>query len=277
MPVKLYKPTSPARRHTSVDDFSDITKSKPEKSLVLIKKQHAGRNVHGRITVRHRGGGEKRYVRLLDFRQERFDIPAKVVAIEFDPNRSARIALIIYVDGVKSYIVAPQKLKVGDQVLSSQKAIKVEVASRMPLQFIPVGMNVYNVELFPGKGGQLARSAGTLVRLVAVEGDYALLKLPSGEVRKILKHCLASIGEVSNPDHMHIRYGKAGRMRHLGIRPTVRGKAMNPVDHPHGGGEGRNPIGMKFPKTPWGKHALGVRTRKNKKNNKYIVRRRGKK
>jgi large subunit ribosomal protein L2 len=276
MPLKFYQPTTPGRRHASVDAFSDVTRNRPEKSLILIKKERAGRNALGRITVRHRGGGAKRFLRIVDFRENRYNIPAVVDSIEYDPNRTARIALVVYTDGVKRYILAPQSLKVGDTIVSSQHAIKVEVGNRMPLAHIPVGISVYNVELFPGKGGQIARSAGTLVKVAALEGNDALLRLPSGEVRKVSKECLASIGEVSNPDSRHVRLGKAGRMRHLGIRPTVRGKVMNPVDHPHGGGEGRNPIGLKYPKTPWGKHALGVKTRKNQKSNKYIVQRRKK-
>lgn len=271
MSLKAYKPTTPGRRHTTVDAFLDVTKTKPEKSLVVSKKRSGGRNFSGKITVRHRGGGAKQLIRMVDFRQDRFDTPAQVLALEYDPNRNARLALIAYSDGKKSYVVAPGKMKVGDTIMSSRKSIKIEVGNRMPIEHIPVGVNIYNVELIVGKGGQLARSAGTLVQIMGVDGEYAQLKLPSGEIRAVRKECLATVGEVSNPDAMHIRLGKAGRKRHMGVRPTVRGKVMNPVDHPHGGGEGRNPIGLKYPKTPWGKHALGVRTRKNKITNRYIL------
>ncbi len=276
MPIRIYKPTSPARRHTSVDTFEDITTNTPHKALLVIKKKHSGRNFQGKITVRHRGGGAKQYHRLVDFKQDRFDIPALVKTIEYDPNRSGRIALIAYVDGVKQYVLAPQGLKVGDSVITSMSKQKVAPGNRMPIEHIPVGVNVYNIEVSPGKGAQMVRSAGTLAKIMAVEGEYAQLKLPSGEIRKILKKCLATVGEVSNPDHMHVRIGKAGRMRHMGFRPSVRGKAMNPVDHPHGGGEGHNPIGLKHPKTPWGKPALGVKTRTNKITTKFIVSRRKK-
>ncbi len=278
MALRIYNPTTPARRKTSVDTFEDVTKNKkPEKRLLIIRKERAGRNAQGRITVRHRGGGAKRYIRIIDYKQNRFDVPAKIRSIEYDPNRNARIALAVYDDGVKTYIVAPKDLKVGDRILSSQKKIKIEIGNRMPIEFIPVGLEVYNVEMNAGKGGQLARSAGTMIKIMALEGSYAHLKLPSGEIRLIRKECLASIGTVSNPDIMHLRVGKAGRKRHMGIRPTVRGKAMNPVDHPHGGGEGKNSIGLKYPKTPWGKHALGVKTRRNKRTTRFIVASRKKK
>ncbi|MBI3291149.1 50S ribosomal protein L2 [Candidatus Falkowbacteria bacterium] len=272
MPIKIYKPTTPGRRRTSVDTFSDINKKKPEKKLIKIKRKTGGRNAHGRITVRHRGGGAKQYYRLIDFKQERFDLPAVVEAIEYDPNRRARIALVKYQDNEKRYIIAPAGLKVGDKVISSRQRTDINPGNRMPLEFLPLGSIIYNIEVTPGKGGQLVRTAGSSAKLMAVEGQYATIKMPSGEVRLISKKSQATIGQVSNPDAMHIRIGKAGRKRHLGIRPTVRGKAMNPVDHPHGGGEGSNPIGMKAPKTPWGKKALGVITRKRSKySNKFII------
>ena len=272
MALKFYKPTNPGRRHASVDAFLDITKSRPEKNLIIIKKRNSGRNATGKITVRHRGGGARRYIRLVDFKQERYDIPAKVLAIEYDPNRGPRVALIEYSDKSKSYILAPLDLKVDDEVLSSKNKSEIRLGNRMPLEFIPVGVMVHNLEFFPGKGGQVVRGAGLGAQVMALEGDFALIKLPSGEVRRFSKDCSASIGMLGNPDARLVRLGKAGRMRHLGFRPTVRGKAMNPVDHPHGGGEGKHPIGMKFPKTKWGKQALGVKTRKPKKwSNKYIL------
>ena len=274
MPIKIYKPTSPGRRNSSVDAFEDITKTRPEKSLIVIRKSHGGRNAQGKITVRHRGGGVKKYYRLIDFKQDKFNSPAKVLAIEYDPNRGARIALVGYSDGEKRYIIAPIDLKVGEEILSSMSKAEIKVGNRMPLEHIPVGRMVYNIELTPGKGGEIVRSAGVGAEIVAIEGDYVTIKLPSGEIRKVPKSCLASIGQVSNPDYMHIRWGKAGRVRHLGFRPSVRGKAMNPVDHPHGGGEGNQPIGLKHPKTPWGKPALGVKTRKNKASDKLIIQRR---
>jgi len=275
MAVKIYKPTAPGRRKTSVLSSKDITAKSSVKSLVLSKKNRAGRNNQGKITVRHQGGGGRSKVRIIDFKRDKFDIPAKVAAIEYDPNRNARIALLNYRDGEKRYIVAPQDLKVGDQVLSSQKQIEFKVGNHMPLEVIPPGIQVYNVELVPGKGGQIARGAGNGVYLMALDGGMANLKLPSGEVRLVSEKCLATIGQVSNPDFKNIRWGKAGRMRHRGIRPSVRGKVMNPVDHPHGGGEGVNPIGLKHPKTPWGKPALGVKTRKKTKaSNRFIISRR---
>lgn len=273
MPIRVYKPTTPARRRTSVDTFSDITKKRPERKLIKIKKKTGGRNAHGRITVRHRGGGAKQFYRLIDYKRNRFDVPATVEAIEYDPNRRARIALIKYEDGPKQYMIAPVDLKIGNVVMSSKTRIEVQPGNRMPLSELPLGSTIYNLELTPGKGAQIVRTAGSLAKLMAVEGDYATVKLPSGEVRLIAKNAMATLGQVSNPDAMHIRIGKAGRKRHMGIRPTVRGKAMNPVDHPHGGGEGNAPIGLKAPKTPWGKKALGVLTRKKKKySNKFIVR-----
>lgn len=278
MPIKQYKPTTAARRKSSVDAFTDITTDEPVKSLIIIKKRSGGRNVNGRITVRHIGGGAKRFIRLVDFKRDKFDIPGIVKTIEYDPNRNARIALVIYKDGEKRYIIAPSDLVVGMEVISTKdKEIPIKSGNALPLKNIPAGSMIYNIELTPGKGGQLVRGAGNSAQLMALEGDYATIKLPSGEVRKFLQTCMATIGSVSNPDYMNIRWGKAGRKRHLGIRPTVRGKAMNPVDHPHGGGEGKHPIGLKYPKTPWGKHALGVRTRKPKKySNRLILKRRSK-
>jgi len=277
MPIKVYRPVTKGRRKSSVQDYSDITRKTPEKSLCVPRKQNAGRS-KGTIIVRHKGGGAKRYIRQIDFRREKFDIPAKIDSIEYDPNRGARISLLVYRDGEKRYIITPDGLKVGDTVVSSQTKAEISVGNRLPLEKIPVGMTVHNVELQPGKGGQLSRGAGTGIQLMAVEGDYATLKLPSGETRLVSKAAMATMGTVSNPDWRLVRWGKAGRMRHRGIRPTVRGKAMNPVDHPHGGGEAKNPIGLKYPKTPWGKHALGVKTRrKNRPSDKLIVKRRKKK
>ncbi len=274
MPVKVYKKNKAGRRFSSVDTFEDITKTEPTRSLIVAHKKRSGRS-RGLVTVRHRGGGERRFYRLVDFKQQRFDVPAEVKAIEYDPNRGARLALIEYADKQMSYIIAPHNLKVGDKVVSSQKRTEIKDGNRMPLEQIPEGNLIYNIELQPGAGGKLVRGAGNSAQLMALENDYAILKMPSGEVRKILKNCAASLGQVSNPDHNLIRWGKAGRMRHRGIRPSVRGKAMNPVDHPHGGGEGHNPIGMRRPETPWGKPALGVKTREKKKwSNKFIVHRR---
>ncbi len=277
MPVRRYKPTTPGRRISSVDSFSDITKKKkPEKSLLKKRKQQAGRNAQGKITVRHRGGGAKRHVRVIDYKQSKFDVPAKVAAIEYDPGRGARIALLHYADGEKAYMIAPIGLKQGDTIVSSQKKGEIKVGNRFPIANIPPGIGVYNIELEPGKGGQLVRGAGTTAQIMAVEGKNATLKLPSGEVRMVPKGCMATIGQTSNPDRRLIRWGKAGRMRHRGIRPTVRGKAMNPVDHPHGGGEGNVSIGLKHPKTPTGKPALGVKTRRKKSSDKLILQRRKK-
>ncbi len=277
MAIKAYKPTTPARRKTTIVSSEDITKKKPEKSLTVIKKQWAGRNNTGKITVRHRGGGAKRKLRLVDFKRLNYDIPAQVIAIEYDPNRSARIALVQYENGNLSYILAHSNMQVGDKIISSNKKISIKAGNRLPLEFIPAGIGVYNIELNPGEGGVFARSAGSSVVIQSIEGKYAQLKMPSGEVRLVKKECLATVGSVSNPDHRLVRIGKAGRKRHLGIRPTVRGKVMNPVDHPHGGGEGRQPIGLKYPKTKWGKHALGVKTRqKHKVSDRFIVKRRKK-
>ncbi len=277
MAIKLYKPTNPGRRHASVLDSSGLTKKTREKSLTMNLNKFSGRNNQGKITVRHRGGGAKKIYRLIDFKQNKFDEPAEVVALEYDPNRNARIALIKYTDNSKAYILAADQLKVGDRIMSSQNKIEAKIGNRMPLEFIPQGQNIYNIELVPGLGGKIGRSAGTLVVLQNIEGKFAQLKMPSKEIRLVRKECLASIGQVSNPDAKLVRLGKAGRKRHMGIKPTVRGKVMNPVDHPHGGGEGKHPVGMKYPKTLWGKHALGVKTRKNKPSDKLIIKRRNKK
>ena len=276
MAIKKYKPTTPGRRLSSVDACSDVTRTKPTKSLLKKRKQNAGRNAQGKITVRHRGGGAKRHIRVIDYKCNKYEVPADVASIEYDPGRGARIALLHYHDGEKRYIVAPVGLKVGDQVVSSKKKGEVKVGNRFVIENIPVGIGVYNVEIEPGKGGQMVRGAGTMAYIMAVEGKRATLKLPSGEVRMVPSTCMATIGQTSNPDRRLIRWGKAGRMRHRGIRPTVRGKAMNPVDHPHGGGEGGSPIGLKHPKTPQGKPALGVKTRRKKTSDKLILQRRKK-
>lgn len=276
MPVKTYKPTSPGRRGMSVSTFEEITRTKPEKSLLAPLKQKAGRNNQGRITVRHRGGGHKQRYRIIDFKRDKYGVPAKVSSIEYDPNRTARIALLTYRDGEKRYILAPVGLKVGDQVMSGPEA-EIRVGNSLPILRIPLGTQVHNIELQPGKGGQLVRAAGTSAQVVAKEGSYAQIRMPSGEVRLVSQNCLATVGQVGNVDHSNITLGKAGRKRWLGIRPTVRGSAMDPNSHPHGGGEGRSPIGMPGPKTPWGKPALGAKTRKNKLTEKYIVRRRHRK
>jgi large subunit ribosomal protein L2 len=276
MPIKTYKPTSPGRRGMSVSTFEEITKAKPEKPLLVSLRKKGGRNVRGRITVRHRGGGHKRRYRLIDFKRDKFGIPARVTSIEYDPNRSARIALLTYADGEKRYIIAPLGLMVGSALMSGPEA-EIRVGSAMPLANIPVGTVIHNIELQQGRGGQLVRSAGTSAQLMAKEGKYAHVRLPSGEVRLIHQQCMATIGQVGNTDHGNISLGKAGRKRYLGRRPTVRGSAMSPRDHPHGGGEGRSPIGMPSPKTPWGQPTLGYRTRRNKATDKWIVRRRGKK
>lgn len=257
-----------------MDAYLDITRSKPEKSLIMIKKRTGGRNNQGKITVRHHGGGAKRYIRLIDWKQDRFDAPAKVEAIEYDPARGARIALIEYPDKERRYVLAPENMKVGDSIYSYKEKGEIKMGNRMPIEFIPVGIMVYNIELTPGEGGKIVRSAGLGTQILAIEGGFAQLKMPSGEIRMVAKECRASIGQVSNPDHRLVRLGKAGRMRHLGVRPRVRGKAMNPVDHPHGGGEGNQPIGLTHPKTPWGKPALGVKTRKKKWSDKFILQRR---
>lgn len=275
MAIKKLKPNAPKRRHATYDDFADLTKKiKPEKSLLLIKKKNSGRNNQGKITVRHQGGGHRRYIRLVDFNRDKFDIPATVKTIEYDPNRGARIALLNYNDGEKRYIIAPVGLKEGDTVVSSKELVEIKAGNAMPLKFIPAGVAVYNVEIEPGKGGKIARGAGNAIFVMGVEGKYAQVKMPSGEIRLIKKEALCTVGQVSNPDKMHVKVGSAGRKRHMGIRPTVRGTAMNPVDHPHGGGEGKQSIGLKRPKTKWGKPALGVKTRKKRRSNKLIVKRR---
>lgn len=274
MGIKKYKPTSAGRRNMSVNTYEEVTKKEPEKSLLAPLKSKAGRNSYGRITVRHQGGGEKRKYRIIDFKRGKDGVPGKVAGIEYDPNRSANIALIHYLDGEKKYILAPLKLKVGDMIVSGADA-DIKVGNCLPLQNIPVGTLVHNIELKPGKGGQMVRSAGASALLMAKEGVYATLRLPSGEMRVVRLECRATIGTVGNLDHQNVRLGKAGRKRHMGIRPTVRGSVMNPNDHPHGGGEGRAPVGRPGPVTPWGKPALGYKTRKkNKPSDKYIVRRR---
>ena len=275
MALKVYRPTSPGRRGMSGATFEEITKSKPEKSLLLPLKKRGGRSNQGRITVRHRGSGAKRRLRLLDFKRDKFGVPGRVAAIEYDPNRTAYIALIHYADGEKRYILAPLGLSVGDTVMSGNDA-EVKLGNTLPLKLIPSGSQIHNIELERGRGGQLVRGAGTAAQLMVKEGEYALVRLPSGEIRRIRSECLATIGQVGNIDQQSIKLGKAGRKRWLGWRPTVRGSAMSPRDHPHGGGEGRSPIGMPGPKTPWGKPALGYRTRKPKASDKLIVKRRGK-
>lgn len=274
MPIKQYKPTSPGRRNASGATYSEITKKTPEKSLtVSLKSKSGGRNNQGRITVRSRGGGGRRLYRIIDWKRNKAGIPAKVAAIEYDPNRTARIALLQYVDGEKRYILAPNGLAVGAMLLSGPEA-EVRVGNALALANMPTGTQVHNIELTPGKGGQIVRSAGTSAQLMAKEGDYALLRLPSGEMRRVRIECMATIGQVGNVEHSLVKLGKAGRTRHRGRRPEVRGAVMNPRDHPHGGGEGRAPVGMPGPKTPWGKPTLGYRTRNNKRTDKYIVRRR---
>ena len=274
MSIKIYKPTTNARRNMSVTDYSELSKVAPEKSLLEPLKNKSGRNSYGRITVRHRGGGNRKKYRVIDFKRTKFDVVAEVATIEYDPNRSAHIALIKYEDGVKSYILAPAGLKVGDKVMAGPNA-DIKPGNALPLVNIPTGTFIHNVELYPGRGGQLARAAGNAAQLMAKEGDYALLRLPSGELRKVPVGCMATIGQVGNVDHENVKIGKAGRKRHMGWRPTVRGSVMNPNDHPHGGGEGKSPIGRPGPVTPWGKPALGYKTRNKKKaSNKLIVRRR---
>lgn len=275
MAVKKYKPVTPGQRGMTGYSFDEITKTKPERSLLKPLRKKGGRNFYGRVTVRHRGGGHRRKIRVVDFKRDKREIPAKVAAIEYDPNRSARLALLYYADGEKRYIIAPVDLKVGDTVISGSSA-DIRPGNSLPIANIPVGTMVHNIELKEGRGGQLVRAAGGSAQLLAKEGDYAHVRLPSGEVRLIRQTCYATIGQVGNLDHGNIKLGKAGRKRHLGIRPTVRGSAMSPRDHPHGGGEGRQPIGLPGPKSPWGKPTLGKKTRRNKKSEKYIVRRRGK-
>ncbi|MCL2226619.1 MAG: 50S ribosomal protein L2 [Oscillospiraceae bacterium] len=278
MSVKTYKPTTPSRRHMTVSGFDGIDKrAKPERSLTQVLKKHSGRNSYGRITVRHRGGGNRRKYRIIDFKRNKFDVPGTVLRLEYDPNRSANIALIEYPDGERRYILAPVGLKNGDTVISSKDA-DIKPGNALPITSIPVGTVIHNIELHPGKGAQLVRSAGTQAQLMAREGAMAQIRMPSGEYRLVRSNCLATIGQVGNTDHSNIHIGKAGRKRHMGIRPTVRGSVMNPVDHPHGGGEGKSPIGRPGPVTPWGKPTLGYKTRKAKNpTDKYIVKRRGKK
>ena len=273
MAIKVYKPTTNGRRNMSTTDYSPLSKVAPERSLLESLKKTSGRNSYGRITVRHHGGGNRQKYRVIDFKRNKLDVPATVLTLEYDPNRSAFIALIQYEDGVKSYIIAPSGLKVGDTVVAGPAA-DIKVGNALPLVNIPTGTFVHNVELYPGRGGQLARSAGNAAQLMAKEGKYALLRLPSGELRNVPVECMATIGTVSNEDHINVKIGKAGRTRHMGIRPTVRGSVMNPCDHPHGGGEGKSPIGRPGPVTPWGKPALGYKTRaKHKRSDKLIVRR----
>ncbi|MFA5643932.1 MAG: 50S ribosomal protein L2 [Patescibacteria group bacterium] len=275
MAIKKVKPNTPKRRHATYDDFSDLTKKKkPEKKLIAIKKKKSGRNNQGKITVRHRGGGNRNYLRLIDFKRDKFDIPAVVKSIEYDPNRGARIALLVYLDGEKRYIIAPVGLKENDRVVSSKELVELKAGNCLPLKFIPAGIAVSNIENNPGSGGKIARGAGNSVQVMGVEGKHAQVKMPSGEIRLIKKECLCTVGQISNPDKMHIKIGSAGRKRYLGIKPTVRGTAMNPVDHPHGGGEGKQSIGLKRPKTKWGKPAFGVKTRRKKRSNKLIIKRR---
>ncbi len=273
MALKVYNPTSPGRRGMSGYTFEEITKDKPEKSLLLPLKKRAGRNNQGRITVRHRGGGVKRRLRIIDFKRNKAGVPARVAAIEYDPNRSARIALLYYADGAKRYILAPVGLNVGDTVKSGSDA-EIKPGNALPLKLIPTGSQIHNIEMQSGRGGQLARSAGAAAQLMVKEGEYVLVRLSSGEVRRIRGECMATLGQVGNVDHQNIKLGKAGRKRLLGWRPTVRGSAMSPRDHPHGGGEGRSPIGLPGPKTPWGKPALGYKTRKPKASDRLIVKRR---
>ncbi|MCA9969741.1 MAG: 50S ribosomal protein L2 [Anaerolineales bacterium] len=277
MPIKVYKPTSPGRRDMSSQTFEEITRTTPERSLTQGLRKRGGRNFRGKITIRHRGGGHKRRYRLIDFKRDKTGVPARVASIEYDPNRSARIALLVYADGEKRYVIAPQGVRVGDTVMSGSAA-EIRPGNTLPLNNIPLGTQIHNIELQPGKGGQLVRSAGTSAQLLAKDHPlYATVRLPSGEERYVPKSCMATIGQVGNVEHGNVKLGKAGRKRHMGIRPTVRGSAMNPNDHPHGGGEGRSPIGMSAPKTPWGQPAQGKRTRRNKSTDKYIFRRRSKK
>lgn len=271
MSVKVYKPTTPGQRGMTGLTFEEITKTKPEKNLTISKGKQSGRNNQGRITVRHRGGGSRQLIRIVDFKRQKLDIPATVSAIEYDPKRSARLALLTYADGEKTYIIAPLGVKVGDKLVSGSGA-DIKPGNCLPIDNIPVGTMIHNVEMQPGKGGQMVRSAGTSAQLLAKEGQYAQIRMPSGEVRRINRNCFAVIGQVGNVEHSQVKLGKAGRKRNMGWRPAVRGSAMNPNDHPHGGGEGRSPIGMPGPKSPWGKPTLGYKTRRNKSTDKYIVR-----
>jgi len=276
MGIKKFKPTTPSRRHMTMMSFEEITKNEPEKNLTVSLKSKGGRNATGRLTVRHKGGGHKRLYRVIDFKRIKDDVPATVAAIEYDPNRSANIALLHYADGAKAYIIAPNNLKVGDKVVSGPKA-DIKIGNTLALKDIPVGSLIHNIELRPGKGGQMVRSAGAVAQLMAKEGAYAHVRLPSGEVRLVHINCRATIGQVGNLDFENQKIGKAGRSRWMGIRPTVRGSVMNPVDHPHGGGEGRAPIGRQYPVSPWGKIAIGGKTRKKKPSDKMVVRKRNKK
>lgn len=274
MAIKNYKPTTPSRRHMSVVDYSGLSKVAPKKSLLEPMNKNSGRNSYGRITVRHRGGGNRRKYRIIDFKRQKTDIPATVLTLEYDPNRSAHIALVQYEDGEKSYIIAPNGLKVGDTIIAGESA-DIKPGNALPLSSIPTGTFIHNVELYPGKGAQFARAAGIMAQLMAKEGKFALLRLPSGELRNVPLECMATVGQVGNTDHENVKIGKAGRKRNMGIRPTVRGSVMNPCDHPHGGGEGKSPIGRPGPVTPWGKPALGYKTRKKRnRTDKFIVKRR---
>ncbi len=274
MAIKNHKPTTPSRRNMSVTDYSELSKNGPERSLLCSLNKKAGRNSYGRITVRHRGGGNRRKYRIIDFKRQKFDVVGKVLTLEYDPNRSSHIALVQYEDGEKRYIIAPQGLKVGQEIMAGEAA-DIKTGNALPLNNIPVGTFIHNVELYPGKGAQLARAAGNMAQLMAKEGKMALLRLPSGELRNVPAECMATIGQVGNIDHENVKIGKAGRKRNMGWRPTVRGSVMNPCDHPHGGGEGKSPVGRPGPTTPWGKPALGYKTRAKKKaSNKYIVKRR---
>ena len=275
MAVKIYKPKTNGQRHKTSYTFEEITKTRPERSLIVVKKERAGRNSSGRVTVRHRGGGARRQIRIVDFKREKMNIPAKVSAIEYDPNRTARLALLTYADGEKRYIIAPIGVKVGDTLLSGSN-VEIRPGNNLPLANIPVGTTIHAIELHPGKGAQIGRSAGSSAHLLAKEGKYAHVRMPSGEVRLVLQECSASIGQVGNVEHSNIKLGKAGRARHMGLRPEVRGTAMSPRDHPHGGGEGRSSIGMPGPKSPWGKPTLGYKTRTNKRTDDMILRHRSK-
>lgn len=276
MAVKTFKAYTPSRRNMTMSDFSDITADEPEKSLTVGLNDHGGRNFRGKVTVRHQGGGVKRLFRIIDWKRDKTGVPARVATIEYDPNRSARIALLNYADGEKRYILAPHGLNVGDEIVSGP-GIEAKIGNALPLGGIPLGSTVHNIELRPGKGGQVVRSAGASAQVLAKEGEYVTLRMPSGEVRRVLQTCMATVGTVSNPDHGNIKLGKAGRARYKGTRPAVRGTAMSPRDHPHGGGEGRTPVGKDAPRTPWGKKALGIKTRRNKRTSHLIVRRRQKK
>jgi large subunit ribosomal protein L2 len=276
MAVKIYKPTSPGRRGMTSATFEEVTKSTPERRMLRPLRKHGGRDFTGTISIRHRGGGARRHYRVIDFKRDKLEVPARVAAIEYDPNRSARIALLFYVDGEKRYIIAPLEVKVGDTLVSGKNVV-IRPGNALPVGNIPLGTLIHNIELQPGKGGQLARSAGAAGQLLGKEGDYVQVRMPSGEVRLVPQNCMATIGEVGNLDHSNVKLGKAGRKRYLGIRPTVRGTAMSPRDHPHGGGEGRQPVGKPGPRSPWGKPTRGYKTRRNKRTDAMIVKRRGKK